>query len=481
MDPDSALKEARRLDREGASGRAVLAYKLLLRSDPGRLEAKVDLSSLLVRLGRHEEALALGAEVLEACPCHPAALQNVAGACLGLGRFEEAQAYASALLDLEPGNASGHLALGLSLAGQGAGADDHFRRARALDPRDPGIRHYLIDQLLPRRAWAELLPLWKEVIDQEMAGPKARMEMAFLQLTYGDFQEGWDGYESRFEPPNEVFPRVETPAPLWDGSPFPGRTLLLHYEQGFGDTLMFIRYAARIRALGGRVAALVQPQLVSVLASVQGVDTWFTLADPVPRYDLHLPLLSVPRVLGTRLDSIPAEVPYIFAPSDPSPASEAVLPSPNLKVGLVWAGTRDHSLDSLRTLPLASLESLGRAPGVDWYSLQVGYEGGLPFENLRDLGPLLRDFGDTARVLAKLDLLVTVDTAVAHLAGAMGVPVWLLLPLVPDWRWLLDREDSPWYPTFRLFRQLDGHTWDGVLARVEESLNDLMNTRRGTC
>jgi len=244
---------------------------------------------------------------------------------------------------------------------------------------------------------------------------------------------------------------------------------------------MFIRYAARIRALGGRVAALVQPQLVSVLASVQGVDTWFTLADPVPRYDLHLPLLSVPRVLGTRLDSIPAEVPYLFAPPEPSPASDAVLPSPNLKVGLVWAGTRDHALDSLRSLPLASLEGLGRVPGVDWYSLQLGYEGGQPFEALRDLGPLLRDFGDTARVLAKLDLLITVDTAVAHLAGAMGVPVWLLLPLVPDWRWLLDREDSPWYPTFRLFRQLDGHTWDGVLARVEESLNDLMNTRRGTC
>ncbi len=472
MDPEQALLEARRLDREGQPGRAALAYKLAIRA--GSEAAKVDLSALLVRMGRHGEAAALCEELLEAHPGHPAALQNLAGACLGLGRLAEARDHARALLDADPLNAQGHLALALA-----GGGDEHLRRARELDPHDPGIRRTLIHSLLPRRAWEELYPLWKEAIEDEMEGPKASFETALLHLTYGHYAEGWEAYESRLLPPNEAFPRMDSPQSVWDGAPFPGRTLLLHYEQGFGDTLMFIRFAAQARARGGRVLALVQPEVLPVARTAPGVDALFTLADPVPPFDLRLPLLSLPRVLGTRLDAVPAGIPYLQAPPGPCPASEAVRDTPRLKVGLVWAGSAEHAQDALRTLSPKDLARFASLPGVDWYSLQVGMDEGLPFAT--DLGGLLRDFGDTARVLARLDLLVTVDTATAHLAGAMGRPVWLLLPLVPDWRWLLDGPDSPWYPTFRLFRQLDGHGWEGPLARVEESLKDLMNHRRGTC
>jgi len=484
MDPDAqaSLQEARRLDREGQPGRAALAYKLVLRNDPGCLEAKVDLAGLLLQMGRFPEALDLCTEALEARPGHRGALQNLAGTLLGLERYDDAERHCRSLLQLDPRCAWACQGLGLCAAARGETleAEAWFRKARALDPEDPEIRTALLRSLYQRRAWSEVRPLWLEVIERTMEGPLALFETAILHLTYGNLEEGWTCYESRFTPPNRAAPRLEPPVPLWDGSPFEGRTLLLHYEQGFGDTLMCIRYASLARAQGGRVVALVQPELLPVLRSCPGVDHWFTLADPVPPFDLHLPLMSLPRVFGTRLGSIPAPIPYLRAPRGASPVDGAVKASPNLKVGLVWAGNRIHTLDFLRTLPLTGLEALAGVPGVDWYGLQVGYEGGLPFEGLRDLAPRLRDFGDTARVLEQLDLLVTVDTAVAHLAGAMGLPVWLMLPLLPDWRWLLEGEDTPWYPTLRLFRQQNGNRWDDVVARIAESLNHLASERHGS-
>jgi tetratricopeptide (TPR) repeat protein len=485
MEPETAarLEEARRLDRAADYGRAVLAYKLVLRADPGCLAAKVDLAGLLMVLGRFEESLALSLEVLEARPGVLAAIQNLVGALMGLERYEEADQRCRSLLEQDPACAPAHLGLGMSLAcrERHREAEDAFQRALELDPADGRARGALLRSQIKQRAWDRVYPTWMDIARLDMEGPKGAFEKAFIHLTFGELEQGWELYESRWESPNTVGPRLSYPQPLWDGAPFPGRTLLLHYEQGFGDTLMFIRYAALARERGGRVVALVQPQLLPVLRSCPWVDEWVTFDDPLPPFDVHLPLLSLPRLAGTRLDSIPAPVPYLRAPAGTCPAAGAVAATPNLKVGLVWAGSTIHKHDVLRTLPVGALQPLSEIPGVDWYSLQLGYGGGLPWEGIRDLGPLLGNFGDTAQVLEKLDLLITVDTAVGHLAGALGRPAWLMLALVPDWRWLLDRETSPWYPTLRLFAQRSHDDWPGVVARIAESLNQLMNIRRGTC
>lgn len=477
------LEEARRLDRAGEKGRALLAYKLVLRFDPDCAEARVDLSGLLMSLGRYEEALVLCEEALRALPGSLAARQNLVGTLLGLERYAEAEEHCRRLLERDPGWAPAHLGLGLGLSirGRFEEAEAVLSAAQPLDGPSREIRAALFSIQVKTRAWDRAYPTWMAIADRDLEGAKATFERAFVHFTYGELEEGFRCYESRFTPPNTVAPNLQVPQPLWDGSPFPGRTLLLHYEQGFGDTLQFIRYTGMAKARGGTVLALVQPQLLPVLRGCPGVDALLTLDRPIPPFDLHLPLMSLPRVLGTRLDTIPAPIPYLRLPEAPSPAEDAVRTSPNLKVGLVWAGSTGHKYDFLRTLPVQALAPLAEVPGVDWYSLQVGYQGGLPWEGLPDLAPLLKDFGDTARVLSRLDLLVSVDTSAAHLAGALGFPVWLMISLLPDWRWLLDGERTAWYPTFRLFRQRAPDDWPEVVAAVADSLTALMNQRRGTC
>ena len=479
MEPElrARLQEARQMDRAGQYGRAVLAYKMVLRADPGCLEAKVDLSGLLMMLGRFEEALELCHEALAAAPGLPSAQQNLIGALLGLERYEEADGLCRSMLLADPGCAPAHLGLGMSLAcrDRHLEADAAFLRAQALDPADVRIRNALLTSRLKRGAWPEAWETWMAIADRDIGGAAGIFEKGVVNLTYGRFEEGWAQYESRTGAPHAE----ETAArPRWDGAPFPGRTLLLHWEQGLGDTLMAIRYAALARARGGRVTALVQAPLLPVLRGCAGVDQWLVPGEPLPEFHCHLPLMSLPGIFWTGLAQGPATVPYLRAPEGPRPELAA---SGNLKVGLVWAGNTAHKLDFMRSLPPAELAPLAALPGVDWYSLQLGYEGGDPWPGLATLAPHLTDFGATARILEQLDLLISVDTGVVHLAGALGRPAWVLLPLWPDWRWQLEGPASPWYPTLRLFRQREYSRWTGVVAEVGAALAELLQTRRGTC
>jgi Flp pilus assembly protein TadD len=479
---NALLEEARRLDRSEQYGRAILAYKLALRADPRCLAAKIDLAGLLMTLGRQEEAHALCLEVLAERPGDLAAQQNLIGALMGLGRYEEADCACGRLLAADPGCAPAHLGLGMSLACQERHleAEDEFRLAWALDPKDARPRSALFRSLIKLKAWDRVRTTWLAMAALDMDGPKAEFEKAMIHLTFGQYAEGWELYESRLLPPNEAGRARDYPQPLWDGSPFPGRTLLLYWEQGLGDTLMFIRYAAMARALGGRVVVEVQNSLLPVLRTFAGVDQWLAEGEPPPPFDLHLPLLSLPRVFGTRPESIPASASYLSAPR--RDAGTFRLPDTgNLKVGLVWAGSQNHKHDFLRTLPPGALEPLSTQQGVDWYSLQVGYKGDVPWTALAALEPVLKDFGDTARILDQLDLLITVDTSIAHLAGAMGRPVWVMLFLLPDWRWGLEGEVTPWYPSMRLFRQQHCDDWTDVVARIGAALNQLLMDGRGTC
>lgn len=316
--------------------------------------------------------------------------------------------------------------------------------------------------------WVEL----RKDMERELAGysgPLHDYDEAHLRLLWGEWPRGWELYESRLQVPGLVSPVRHFPQPRWNGEPFPGRTLLLHWEQGFGDTLMFVRYAARVKALGGRVLLLAQPELAELAATCPGVDQ-VVAEEALPPFDLQISLLSLPEVFRTGLDSIPAEIPYLNVP-DQVPHRQAIAETlaasaGKTRVGIVWAGSPGHKRDRERSLAVGALAPLGALPGIAWHSFQLGPVQAKALPGMVSLAPLLADFSDTAYALSGMDLVIAVDTALVHLAGALGIPVLVLTAFGPDFRWLLHRDDSPWYPSLRLYRQPVPGDWATVIARV---------------
>ena len=467
------LQKARRLDAEGQSGQALFAYRLLLRLDPGCLDAKVDLAGLYCVLGRHAEARDLCLEVLGVVPGHVPTRLNLAGALAGLGEHGQADAEYRALLEAEPVLALLGLGTSLDVQGRLPEAREVLERLLALAPGHRQGRDVLLRVLLQLRDWPEVRRLWTAIA---LALPpfESTLEQAVVHLVCGDFETGWALMEHRLDQPGFITPVRAYREPRWDGAPFPGRTLLLHWEQGFGDTLMFIRYAAAAKARGGRVVVLAPAPLVRLLATAPGVDEVVGPQDPLPAFELQCSLFSLPHLFGTRLDTVPAPIPYLAAPERADPGLEAILarPGPGRKVGLVWAGNPENRNDGLRSIPLDLLGALADVPGVAWHSFQFEAATMPSLPGLVEFGPLLKGFSSTAYALRHMDLVITVDTVVAHLAGALGIPTFLLLSHTHDWRWMLDRADSPWYPTLRLYRQPVPGDWDAV---VQQILLDLSN------
>jgi hypothetical protein len=250
----------------------------------------------------------------------------------------------------------------------------------------------------------------------------------------------------------------------------------VHAEQGFGDTLQFVRYLPKLAALGAEVMLEVKPSLLPLLSGMNGVARVVVRGEPLPHFDVHCPVMSLPLAFKTRLDTIPADVPYLKVPSDRLQKWDRLSRRPDFRVAFAWAGSATHKQDQLRSISLQELAPvIAGTKGVEWFSVQRELRAGdaelldkLP--NVQRLGDELEDFADTAAVLSYADLVITVDTAVAHLAGALGRPVWVLVQHSPDFRWLLDREDSPWYPTLRIFRQDHARDWSGVVACVATEL-----------
>lgn len=304
--------------------------------------------------------------------------------------------------------------------------------------------------------------------------PYAEYERGYLNLLRGNMLEGWRQFEARLRTPGFVPEGKRFPQPRWTGSSFEGRTLLVAYEQGFGDTLMLARYLPMVKALGGRVVFLVQPQFAYLMTTLRGPDQLVSLGQELPPFDLQVSLFSLPGLLGTDLAHLPAEIPYLGVPRDvPNQAgiAEALSRSEGqIRVGLAWGGNPAHPRDTQRSIPASLLESLGILPGVAWHSFQLGREELPDLPSILSLAPLLKTFSDTAYALSGMDLVITVDTALAHLAGALGVPTLLLVSHAPDFRWMLDRDDSPWYPTFRIYRQPKVGDWRSVMEQVVSDL-----------
>jgi tetratricopeptide (TPR) repeat protein len=354
-------------------------------------------------------------------------------------------------------------------------------RAIELDPMDPHARHNLgvvhYHRLEPDDAIACAEAAL--AIDPDMPG--GHFGIAEACLLKGDFERGWEEYEWRFKLGNAAPLMPNTDRPQWDGAPLPeSNTLLLIADQGYGDVIQFSRYipwaAQHCSSIAVACRRELQPAIAQLYAPAKIFDHW----DDKPEFAAWLPLSGLPRLAGTRLDTIPATVPYLRA--DPAKTSEwakrlaTLSPAGYRRIGIVWAGRPTHMNDDNRSITLGTFAPLAKLPDTTLVSLQKGLtqsQIGAYWERapLINLGPEIHDYGDTMAVLESLDLLVTVDTSVAHLAGAMAKPVWIMLPYAPDWRWLLGRNDSPWYPTARLFRQSASRDWQPVMTAIAQELS----------
>jgi Flp pilus assembly protein TadD len=468
------------LRQGGRPAEAEAAFRTQLALRPDDPDAGINLAAALGDQDRPAEAAALLPAVLAQAPERPEAHLNLGTALRQLGRLEEAAECCERAVALAPDNPDAWSGLGSVQRERGRldAAEAAQRRAVALRPAAPRAYNelsiVLADQLRLHEALA-VLDLARALAPEDA---EVRHHRAFVLLLLGRLAEGWDEYEVRFDTRQGRPDRRGFAQPVWCGERLAGRTILLHAEQGFGDTLQFCRYATRVAAAGGRVVLEVQPPLRPLLEGFPGVAQLVSRGEALPDFDLHCPLLSLPRAFGTTLENIPADGPYL-APPEAALARwrELLPPGEGRRAGVVWAGNPRHVNDRRRSLPFAALAPLWAVPGWSWVSLQVGPRAAdlaaAPAGRLRDLAPELHSFADTAAALCQLDVVVTADTAVAHLAGALGRPALVLLPYAPDWRWLGRGARSPWYPSLTLCRQNSARSWDPVIDAVAASLNSL--------
>jgi tetratricopeptide (TPR) repeat protein len=452
---------------------AIAAYRAATAAAPRSAPAQAGLAAALLRADQHEAALAAALSAIALAP-QMAEAWFVRGAALrALSRFEPAVDALQRALQQNPDHARAHLALGnahLDLDRLACG-EYHLRTAIALDPSLPEAHASLGFLLAGSGRLAEAVAACDRAIQLRPDFARAYWNRSFARLLAGDFAPGWEDYEWRKRHDSFARDFLALPGREWQGEALAGQTLLVHAEQGLGDTIQFARYLPLLADRGARVVLACAPALFSLLRRLPGVACVVAKSGVLPPYDLWVDQMSLPRLFGTRPETIPA--PHGYLPVDRAhvaawrPAS-AVRP----RVGIVWAGNPNHSNDSRRSMPLEALAPILAVPGIDWISLQVGPAGAAITARfgIADRAAGLTDFAKTATLIETLDLVVAVDTSTAHLAGAMGRPVWVMIPFAPDWRWMIGRTDSPWYASLRLFRQAAPGDWTGVAHHVAAAL-----------
>jgi tetratricopeptide (TPR) repeat protein len=497
------------------SGRLDLAepiYREILRQAPDHADALHLLGLVAHQRGDQAEAIRLIGRALRLNPANAAYANSLGLARLALGELAAAEAAFARATGIDPALAEAHNNLGnarmargdavgavaayeCAIAHRGDYAEAHANLAAALRRSGdlaaaeaaaeralairPGYVGALCTLGLIRHEQGEYeaaLGVYDRALALDPEHATTRANRATLLLLLGRMEEGWREYEWRWRAQGFTTKARHMGRPMWDGSELGGRTILIHAEQGLGSAIQFVRYAPLVAARGGRVILECQPPLARLFASLagQGVEAIVRKGERLPGFDVQAPLMSLPRLFATTLTTIPNEVPYLATEEGLRALWRgrlAHLPTP--RVGLVWAGNPNHANDRNRSLPARLLEPLLAIPGLSFVDLQVGAAAAqsaeLPRSALAAPGEI-SDFADTAAIVAELDLVISVDTAVAHLAGALAKPVWLLLPFVGEWRWLRARTDTPWYPTMRLFRQQSSGDWEGVVDAAGEAL-----------
>jgi Flp pilus assembly protein TadD len=456
----SNFNQANRLFSSGRYQEAADAYLAVVARSPGHADAWYNLGVTRTLQRRFSDAVDAYRRALVYHPAYPNAHNNLAILLHACGAREEARRHFRAAGTRE---SFYNVALTLQEEERFHEAEEAYRYLLERHPGHPEAHNNLGNTLLAQRRAPQAEAAYRRALALDPKNPEAHFNLGVARLLLGDLIEGFQQYEWRFRQPHTV--QRDFARPLWDGSPLRGRRILLHAEQGLGDTIQFIRYAPMVKDRGGHVIAEVHKPLLALLPGIRGVDEWIGRGEALPPFDVHAPLLSLPRIFGTRLETIPARVPYLQVQRDLSEQWRAVLMRwPGFKVGLTWSGNPEHKNNHNRSLSPTDVDRL-RLPGIQMFSLQKGAATTLPrLENETTT------LADSAAILMHLDLLISVDTSMAHLAGALDRPVWTLLPFAPDWRWLLDRADSPWYPSMRLFRQDRPKDWNSVTERVAREL-----------
>ena len=481
-------------------------------------EAILKKAAVLHNAGKHVEALACVEAMMPKMQVSAPLLNIAAASAVALGRYDLAEKYLRTAIQVQPGYAEAHYNLGKLLKEfkRFAEAETAYRQAIALKPMDPDA-HYDMGALLKEfKRFAEAEAAYRQAISLNPGYAEAhnnlgnlllelrrfeeaeaayrqisaikyvgvQWNLSLLLLRLGRFEEAWPLYEARYHQENKrrITRLPSLSFPQWQGESLTGKSILICPEQGFGDEIQFVRYAPLLKELGvSKLTLGCKPPLKALMQTAAGVDAVFTGGDFLLSHDFWTFPLSLPLHFHTTLETIPATLPYLKVDPECIEHWRSRLPSSGFRVGLVWKGFGGHKNDANRSLPgLSTLAPLWSVPNVAFVSLQKGQgeeEALQPPEDqpILNLGAEIRDFADTAAIVSKLDLVICVDTAIAHLAGALGKPCWVLLPAVgTDWRWLHERPDSPWYPgVMRLFRQETPDDWPGVMAKAASALADL--------
>ena len=472
--------------RLGNHAQAAASFAEAVRLRPHFAEGYNNLGVALLNAGDLEKALANFQRAVELKPDHMEAHKNAGIALRDLGRLDEAVASFEAALGLKPDYADGLISLGLAQMQQRKieQAIASYQRALEIKPDFAEGHNNLGIMYLEQGRIEDALTQYRKTIRLRPDYPDGHWNHALLLLLLGDFRHGWLEYEWRRKLKN-VGAAIRQP--LWTGTPLEGRTILVFTEQGAGDTFQFVRYAPLVKQRGGRVLFACRESMLPILSRCPGIDQFMAHGTPPPPFDFFAPLMSLPGIFETTLETIPSSVPYVFADAALVESWRKQLQGiAGFRLGIAWQGDPKYPGDRHRSIPLANFEPLAHVKGVSLISLQKG-PGVEQIAHLdgrfqvTDLGNQLDTSGgaftDTAAAMMNLDLVITSDTSIPHLAGALGVPVWVVLGKVPDWRFLLDRDDSPWYPTMCLFRQKQLGDWRSVFEVVAAELEKLVATK----
>ena len=461
---------------------ALASYDRALELQPKLAVVHIKRGDVLNELRRFRDALVSYDRAVELRPSYAEAHINRGNALLGLRRFEDALASYDRAVQLRPDHAVAHYNRGNALQELTRFEDALASYDRALELRPDSVEAYTnsANALVNLRRFEDALASYDRALKQRPRDGDVHYNAALCRLLVGDFTGGWQEHEWRWEAAQLRAGKRTFPRPLWLGADdIKDKTILLHAEQGFGDTLQFCRYVPLVAERAAHVVLEVQKPLHDIMSTLRGGAQIVSKDDSLPDFDLHCPLLSLPLAFGTRLETIPSQTPYLSAEHHKCNAWRGRLGRHDLlRIGLVWASDPQNPIDRQRSLHFDQLAPILQVRGCDFYSLQKGDHAVAQLHNsalshrVVDWSAELRDFSDTAALMANLDLVIAVDTAVAHLAGALGKPFWLLNRYNTCWRWLLDREDSPWYPTAGLFRQDATRDWRPVIARVAATLQD---------
>jgi len=501
------------LEHHGRLDEAVNAYRAALEAEPDHVMAHLNLGNALAAMGQIREAVEAYDRALQRDPANMDALNNQGLAYKAAGDLQSAETVLREAVRVQPNSEQAWTNLGLVLR-LGAKPDDAFaayEQALRINPastkalnnlavlhrwqgnldeaeticrsvlkRQPDrieVLNNLGDILQAQGRIDEARQAFKRVLELDPAHPEGHHNLAVLLLLSGDFKNGWRHYEWRWLAKEFPSERRNFTQPLWTGEDLAGRTVLLYVEQGLGDALQFVRYAPLVQARGAKVLIECPRPLKRLFETVEGVERVIARDEDLPDFDVQCPFLSLPGLLSPEESEIPINVPYLSVSNDDTHQWHTRLDGVGgLKVGLVWAGSPHHTNDRERSVALEIFAPLAEVQGCAFISLQIGPSAAQLKEAswpIVDMTGGIDDYADTAALVSELDLIITVDTSVAHVAGALAKPVWVLLPHAPDWRWQIARQDSPWYPTMKLYRQPKRRDWQSVIDMVQRDLKDL--------